>query len=287
MADGVTLRNALGEAVASLSQSATARLDARLLLQHVTGLSHADLIGWPDHRLRADEADHLRTLVTRRASGEPVSQILGEKEFWGLSFKVTKDVLTPRPDSETLIELALSLCADNPPRRVLDLGTGSGCLLGALLMEFDTATGVGVDASAPALAVAGANMDRLRVSSRATLSNQDFADDLSDTFDLIVCNPPYIPLEDRDSLSPDVRDYEPSIALFAGPDGLDAYRALAHILPQRLAPGGIVVIEAGAGQAEAISAIMSDGFGARGREITITLRNDLAGIERAVGLQSQ
>ncbi|NHK27751.1 peptide chain release factor N(5)-glutamine methyltransferase [Parvularcula flava] len=285
LAPGTTVADALKAGVVSLAgTSQTARLDSRLLLQHVTGLSHADLIGWPDHRLGAEEAAHYESLVARRAAGEPLAQITGEKEFWGLSFQVSGDVLSPRPDSETLIELARELCLARPPETILDLGTGSGCLLAALLTEFPQARGVAVDLSPAALAIASRNFEALGLGERVEVQEHDFAEPVSGKFDLIISNPPYIPDGDRDSLSVEVKDYEPAMALFAGEKGLDAYLILSHMLPKQLAENGIVIIEAGAGQASDIESLMKAGFAAQGREISVITRNDLAGHARAVAL---
>ena len=285
IAPGTTVADALKAGMGGLSDtSPTARLDSRLLLQHVTGLSHAELIGWPDHRLGAEEAAHFAALVARRAAGEPLAQITGEKEFWGLSFQVTPDVLSPRPDSETLIELARELCLARPPATILDLGTGSGCLLAALLTEFTQARGVAVVLSPAALAVASRNFEALGLGERIEVQEHDFAEPVSGRFDLIVSNPPYIPDGERDSLLVEVKDYEPAIALFAGEKGLDAYRILSHMLPKQLAENGIAIIEAGAGQASDIASLMKAGFAAQGREISVITRNDLAGHARAVAL---
>lgn len=285
LAPGMTIADALKAGAGALAgTSQTARLDCRLLLQHVTGLSHAELIGWPDHRLGAAETAHFDALVARRAAGEPLAQITGEKEFWGLTLEVTGDVLAPRPDSETLIDLALELCAARPPATILDLGTGSGCLLAALLTEFPKARGVALDLSAAALAVAARNFEALGLGARVEVLEHDFAQPVAGRFDLIVSNPPYIAEGDRDGLAVEVRDYEPAMALFAGEKGLDAYRILSHMLPKQLAETGIAIIEAGAGQAEDIESLMKAGFAAQGREISVVTRNDLAGHARAVAL---
>ncbi|GGD04364.1 peptide chain release factor N(5)-glutamine methyltransferase [Aquisalinus flavus] len=285
LAPGTTLADALEAGAGALTgTSPTARLDCRLLLQHVTGLSHTELIGWPDHTLGAEESAHFEALVSRRAAGEPLAQITGEKEFWGLTFEVTGDVLSPRPDSETLIEAARELCLARPPQTILDLGTGSGCLLAALLTEFTQARGVAVDLSAAALAVAARNFEALGLGARVEVQEHDFAQPVAGRFDLIVSNPPYIAQGERDSLAVEIRNYEPAMALFAGEKGLDAYRILSHMLPQQLAENGIAIIEAGAGQAGDIESLMKSGFAAQGREISVVTRNDLAGHARAVAI---
>lgn len=282
---GISVSAALQDGAARLaSASDTARLDARLLLQHVTGFSHAEIIGWPDHPLGEAEAAHYRALLGRRSSGEPMAQILGSKEFWGLEFRVTPDTLCPRPDSETLIEHALDLARDRDIATIADLGTGTGCLLAALLNELPQSRGTGIDVSAEALAVARGNLEALDLANRVSWREGDFAVATDLRADLVISNPPYIPLGERDSLPVDVRDHEPAIALFAGEDGLDAYRALSHLLPVILTPGGIAVIEAGAGQSDDIAGLMTAGFAVAGRKITITTRTDLGGHVRAVGL---
>jgi release factor glutamine methyltransferase len=231
------------------------QLDARLLLQHATGISREDLILEPQREVAPAIADHFRQLVTRRLAHEPVSRILGEREFYGRPFKVTPDVLDPRPDTETLVDLALPLMG--PGSRILDLGTGSGAIIITLLAERPDATGVATDLSAAALAVAAANAAALGVADRLDFVQGSWFGAVSGRFDLIVSNPPYIPSADIAGLEPDVRAYDPHLALSGGSDGLDPYRVIAAEATNHLAPGGYVVVEQGAGQADDVAAIFT------------------------------
>lgn len=250
------------------------RFDAEVLLAHLLGVDRGRLFLDPD---RAIDAEAYVRLVARRAAHEPVAYITGAREFWSLDLVVTPDVLIPRPDSETLVEAALS-CAPAPPGTILDLGTGSGALLLALLSEWPLARGLGVDVSAAALAVAQANADRLGLGNRAAFRLGNWGQGMTETFDLILSNPPYI--EQNAELSPDVRDHEPASALFAGADGLDAYRALVPQLPGLLNPGGLTVLEIGAGQTAAVTAL------AEAAGFTASLRRDLAGHDRCLVLRA-
>ena len=210
-----------------------------------------------------------------------MAQILGEREFWGRAFRVTPDVLDPRPETETLVEAALG---GPPAGRLLDLGTGSGCLLVTLLAEWPEATGVGVDVSPAALAVARENAERHGVEERATFHRGDWCAGLEGRFDLIVSNPPYIADDELAQLAPEVREHEPRLALAGGPDGLDAYRRLAPELPRLLSPGGRVLLEVGAGQAAAVVTILDEAglavggircdLGGHGRVVEASLRQN-------------
>jgi release factor glutamine methyltransferase len=225
------------------------------------------------------EAVTFEALVARRAAREPLALILGRREFWSLEFAVSSATLIPRPDSETLIEAALAAFADRaPPRRVLDLGTGTGCLLLAALSEFRGAIGVGVDRSAAAAALAARNAASLGMADRATFVCGDWASALDGRFDLVVCNPPYIPSSDLRDLMPEVARYEPHSALDGGADGLAAYRRLLPELHRLLTPNGFAALELGAGQGETVAGLARDaGFSA-------TMRKDLSGIVRVLGL---
>lgn len=227
-----------------------------------------------------------RALLARRVRREPMAHILGEREFWGLPFRVTPDVLVPRPDSETLIEAALALMGDRGrPWRILDLGLGSGCLLLTLLREFPAATGVGLEASPPALAVARDNAASLGVAGRAHLLAGDWrqpgwAETLGGPFDLLVSNPPYIEAVAIEGLMPEVGRYEPRLALDGGSDGLDAYRAIAAGAGLLVVPGGRVLVEAGMGQVPAITEIFrAAGFSAEAPW------EDLAGVQRVASFK--
>jgi release factor glutamine methyltransferase len=254
------------------------RAEARLLLEHATAQSREALIGHPERVLRAGEARAFRALLRRRTKCEPMAYIRGEKEFWSLPFKVTPDVLIPRPDSECLIEAALREVPDrDAPLRVLDLGTGSGCLLLALLSERPRATGIGVDASEKALAVARANAVQLGLGGRAHFVCADWQSAIRGTFDVILANPPYIVDEEIAGLAPDVAQFEPRAALSGGADGFAAYRLILRDLVTILAEDGIAILEIGVGQAQSVDRIaVAAGLAPAG------LAHDLAGHERGV-----
>ncbi|WP_439545341.1 peptide chain release factor N(5)-glutamine methyltransferase [Sandarakinorhabdus sp.] len=252
----------------------TARLDAEVLLAHAMGCTRGDLLL---NQQRSIDPQVYETMVKRRAAGEPVAHIVGSREFWSLDLIVTPDVLIPRPDSETLIEVALRLC-DRPPTRILDLGTGSAALLLAALSEWTNATGLGIDASAAALAVAQANADRTGMAARAAFRLGDWGQGLEERFDLILCNPPYIGTSE--ALSDEVRDHEPAAALFAGADGLDDYRRILPQLAGLMTNDGLAVLEIGHRQGPALLAL------AAGHGLAATLHCDLAGRDRCVALRS-
>jgi release factor glutamine methyltransferase len=258
-----------------------ARFEARLLLSRAAALSIEELIAHGDKTPPALVVTTLRGLTARRVQREPMAYILGEREFWGLTFEVSPAVLVPRPDSETLIEAALALMPDRQrPWRIADLGVGSGCLLLTLLHEYPAAHGTGMDASPDALAVARSNAEALGVSERLTLVRDDWrqagwAPRLGPPFDLVVSNPPYIEAGDLDRLMPEVARYEPRLALDGGPDGLAAYRAIAAAAPNLITTGGLVLVEMGEGQVTDISRIFTE----RGLRVDAP-RRDLAGIDR-------
>lgn len=251
----------------------TPRLDAEVLLAHHLACSRGDLLLNQEGMIHPQAYD---ILVERRASGEPVAHITGRREFWSLDLLVTPDVLIPRPDSETLIEVALKLCAA-PPRRILDLGTGSGALLLAALSEWPGATGLGVDASPEALAVAAANAQRTGLTQRADFCRGNWGEGVTERFDLILSNPPYI--AEDEPLSPDVKAHEPASALFAGADGLDDYRRILPQLPALLADAGLAVLEIGHQQGAALLAM------AAAHGLAATLHPDLAGRDRCVAIR--
>lgn len=221
----------------------------------------------------------LEPSLARREAREPLALILGRREFWSLEFAVSPATLIPRPESETLIEAALVAFAGQAPRRVLDLGTGTGCLLLAALTEFPTAYGIGIDRSPTAAALAARNARSLGLADRAGFVAGDWAAALTARFDLVLCNPPYISSGDLESLMPEVARYEPSTALDGGPDGFAAYRRLLPELPDLLAPGGVAILELGIGQAETVAGI------ARQEGLETSTRADLAGIDRAAILR--
>lgn len=285
MVAGATYDALLRDAAVALTSAGidNVRFEARLLLARAAGLSVEQLIARGGDPAPAATATALRELTARRVRREPMAYILGEREFWGLPFKVSPAVLVPRPDSETLIETALALLPDRTrPLRLLDLGAGSGCLLLTLLREYPEATGVGVDASEAALAVARENAEALGVASRAQLvagdwRRPDWTERLVGPFDLVVSNPPYIESRVIDGLMPEVARHEPRLALDGGADGLDAYRLIAAAAPRLIVPGGWLLVEGGEGQATDISGI----FSAAGLSPSPP-RKDLAGVERVV-----
>jgi len=265
----------------------SAELDARLLIGAVLNLDLTGMITAASRTLTPDEAARLETSAYRRLAGEPVARILGTKEFWGLPLKLSPATLVPRPDTETVVELALEMLraggAHDRPLRIADLGTGTGAILLALLSELPDATGIGTDVSAEALRTAQANAERLGFSERTAFIRCDYASALSGPFDLIVSNPPYIRTADIAGLAAEVRDHDPRLALDGGADGLDAYRALIAQAAGLLAPGAALVVEAGQGQAGQIEALMT----AAGLSLQGPPKADLAGIGRAVGARKR
>jgi release factor glutamine methyltransferase len=258
----------------------SAELDARVLTGQALGLDHTGLMIESGRELGRHELEALGAVAARRLAREPVARIVGSKEFWGLPFRIGQATLVPRPETETVVEAALAAIDAGGPRsralRIADLGTGSGALLLALLTELPNATGAGTDLSFEALTTAQANADRLQLRSRAEFVACDFAAALSGPFDLIVSNPPYIPSGDIGGLAPEVRS-DPWRALDGGPDGLDAYRVIAHQAAGLLTRQGHLVVELGIGQEQAVAAL----FRAAQLKPSSTL-SDLAGIPRAL-----
>jgi release factor glutamine methyltransferase len=250
-----TLRRLLKQASEHLAMRGieTAVLDARLLLQAASGLRHEEIVAEPDLILSTDVTVHFWSLIERRCRFEPVSRILGDREFYGRNFRVTPDVLDPRADTETLIGAALALAKDKGLLRILDLGTGSGAIAVTLLAELPKALAVATDLSVAALQVAKGNAEVLGVANRASFVRANWFDGVDGQFDLIVSNPPYIPLGDIAGLAVDVREFDPPKALDGGPDGLEAYRRIARGASAHLAPKGHVILEIGAGQENAVN----------------------------------
>lgn len=256
--------------------------DARILAAHALHLDRAALIAQSDRNLDAQEADAISTRAARRLAHEPVARILGRKEFWSLPLRVESSVLVPRPDTETVVELALDWIVSHGLRmeklRVLDIGTGSGALLLALLSEVTESIGTGTDISADAIEVARDNAARLGFAARSSFVVCDFAKTLEGPFDLIVSNPPYIRTRDIAALAPDVRDYDPVLALDGGADGLVAYRTIAADARRLLAPAARLMVELGREQEQNVIAI----FTTAGLTISGPARKDLGGISRAL-----
>ncbi|MBE0504093.1 MAG: peptide chain release factor N(5)-glutamine methyltransferase [Desulfuromonadales bacterium] len=253
------------------------RLDAELLLAEILQLNRIGLYLNFDRLVNSDELTAFRALIERRARREPIAYILGRCEFWSLTFKVTPDVLIPRGDTETLVEAALKVLP--PDGTLLDIGVGSGAIALAIAHERFDALVEGIDLSPAALAIATENAQRLGLADKVALRSGDlFALEDSRQYDVIVSNPPYIAVGEQPTLMPEVRDFEPALALFAGTDGLDCYRALIPAARGALRDSGTLLVEVGAGQAAAVAEL----FVASGYAEIFTSR-DLAGIERVVG----
>jgi release factor glutamine methyltransferase len=259
----------------------TAELDARWLVAAAAGHAAQDVVLHEHKDVEPGAAAHARDLARRRLGGEPVDRILGQREFWGLTFRLSPATLSPRPDTETIVEAALDhLPEDGRPLRILDLGTGSGAILLALLSERRSAHGVGVDRSAEAARTARGNARLQGLSHRAMFVVGDWAAALCGPFDVVTANPPYLATPEIERLDPLVRDHDPILALAAGEDGLDAYRAILPQLPALLAPHSAAVLEIGLGQEGPVTAL------ARGAGLAPAgpARRDLGGISRALVL---
>jgi release factor glutamine methyltransferase len=259
----------------------TPKRDARVLLLEAAAIDHAALLRDPDARLGEDAAARLQGFLERRLKREPVSRILGRREFWDLSLRITPDVLDPRADTETLVRTAIEALAERRGEtlRILDLGTGSGALLCACLSEFPRAFGIGTDLSEAACRVATGNLAANGLAGRGAIVCGDWGEALAGGFDLVVANPPYIASAAIAALAPEVRDYDPLGALDGGPDGLAAYRALAADLGRLLAPEGVAIVEIGHDQAESAAKC----FRATGWSVAV--RQDLENQPRALILR--
>ncbi len=253
-------------------------IDARLLLEAATGASRMDILTDPHRAVSPEQAEVLHGYVERRLKREPVSRILGRKGFWKIMLNVTPDVLSPRPDTETILDIATVAFAPHEAFTVIDLGTGSGAILLAILSERAGATGVGTDVSSEALAVAKENAANLDLDGRAAFLRTEWAAGFGDhSFDLVVSNPPYIPSADIPGLDPEVRDHDPHLALDGGPDGLVAYRELAPEIMRILKPGGTFAVEIGWDQGHAVKALFEQaGF------TDVIVVKDLADRQRVV-----
>ena len=257
-------------------------LDARILVGAVLGLDLTGIIAAANRCLTSEEATRLEDFARRRLAGEPVARILRSREFWGLPLKLSAATLVPRPDTETVVELALEMLHAAPrpdrSRRIADVGTGSGAILLALLSELPDAYGVGTDISEAALRTARTNAIYLKLDHRAGFVACDYAAALSGPFDLIVSNPPYIRSAEIAGLATEVRDHDPRAALDGGADGLEAYRALIPQAARLLGPEGALVVEVGQGQSGDIEDLMT----ATGLMLPVPAKADLAGVRRAV-----
>ncbi len=254
------------------------RREARLLIAAAIGSGPETVLGYPERPLSGSEKRMAEALVARRCAREPLSRILGRREFWGLPFQLSPATLDPRPESETLVEAVLDSLDDKTrPLRLLDLGTGSGCLLLALLSALPAAEGLGVDRAPEALRTAAANARALGLAERARFAASDWGAALAGGWDLVVCNPPYVVEGEIAGLAPEVAAHDPRLALSGGPDGLDAYRSLIPGLLHLLVEGGFAVLEIGVGQAEAVVGLLGEA-GLRCR----APRRDLAGHDRCI-----
>jgi release factor glutamine methyltransferase len=270
------VREAIADAARRLGDiSETPRLDAELIMAAAMDISRDELLL---HQGEAEAPAAFASLLARRMAHEPVAYIIGRRAFWTIELAVGPGVLVPRPDSETLIEAAVDHFGARAPATILDLGTGPGTLLLAALAQWPKAHGLGIDSEEKALEYARCNARALGLEERAGLRLGNWADGLAGRFDLILCNPPYIAVGTE--LAPDVADFEPETSLYAGPDGLDAYRMLAAQLPPLIAPGGIACIELGAGQEQAVRALFS------GARVAVSSRLDLGGIGRCLILRA-
>ena len=256
----------------------TPDLDARILMAEALGLDPTEIVTDGRALVGAADAARIAALMDRRLAGEPVARILGHREFWSLSFQLSSETLVPRPDTETLVEAALDVLGATPAPRILDLGTGSGAILAALLCERPDAFGVAVDLSPQAARTARDNLARLGLSDRSAVLVGNWATALADRFDLVVSNPPYIPSRDIAALAVEVRAHDPHGALDGGADGLDAYRAILAALPGLLKPSGRAVLELGIGQ-EGDVAALAQGYGL---DVCGPARRDLGGVARAL-----
>ena len=262
----------------------TPELDARLIICHMAGLTHEAFAMHPERPLGEEALRDIMRAANRRCAREPVSRIIGKREFWGLDFMLGASSLDPRPDTETLVQAALDAAADHTgdePLTILDIGTGSGCILIALLHELSAAQGVGTDRNRETLKIARANARRHQIGGRASFVCTSWLDGLSGSFDIVVSNPPYIRSGEISSLEPEVAGYDPHDALDGGSDGLDAYRWIVPRLARVLKPGGWALFEVGYGQARDICALFqAEGNGSTYDELH--QRSDLAGQIRCI-----
>ena len=270
----------LGEVVAEATAALGDRREARLVVAAALGLDPATLLGWPERAVEDAGLARARAFLRRRAAGEPLSRLRGTREFWSLPFLLSPETLDPRPETETLVAAALETVTDRAAKlRLLDLGTGTGCLLLALLSELPNAWGLGLDRAFGAAATARANAAALGLTHRSAFLAADWAAPVEGSFDLIVSNPPYIPSGEIERLAPEVRQHDPRPALDGGRDGLDAYHALAPEFARLLR--GCALLEIGMGQAQAVAEIMA------GQGLAIRcVRPDLAGIERCLVVEA-
>jgi release factor glutamine methyltransferase len=280
VASCVTIGGLLTQATSRLAAAGIVepRRDARLILALGLGVDPAVVMGWPERLVDPSAAAAIEALIGRREQGEPISRLRGKREFWSLDFALSPETLDPRPDSETLIVAALDAIGDRTaPLRIVDYGTGTGCLLLALLSELPHAQGIGIDIQPGAVATARANAVALGLEKRAEFRLGSWDLPLEARADVIISNPPYIPSEEIARLAPDVASFDPLLALDGGPDGMDCYRALGAAIRDVLRPGGRAYIEIGAGQEPQVARLFME----LGLHIA-AVRADLAEIERCI-----
>jgi release factor glutamine methyltransferase len=262
----------------SLSKIENPQLEARILLAFASGVKQTRIIGYPEDKLDNSIISNLEKIMARRKTGEPIAYITGVKEFWSLDFNVTKETLIPRPDSETIVQSVLDTITNHMDHiSILDLGTGSGCLLLALLSELPKAIGVGIDISSRSCKIAKKNAKELGLNNRAKFYQGNWMEGIHDQFDIIVTNPPYVAEPDMEFLDREIRLFEPHLALSGGPDGVAAYRLIAKESITRLKTAGILVVEIGINQAQSIRDI----FVQNGLKIIKTQR-DFSNIDRCI-----
>jgi release factor glutamine methyltransferase len=268
----------------------TPALDARRLAVGCLGIDAIDLLREPERPITSNDRSRLSEAVRRRLAREPVSRILGERAFYGLDLEIDPSTLDPRPDTETLVDGVVALVEQGrvpggAAPRILDIGTGSGAILVALLNRLPEAAGLGIDISDRALAVAARNAARHGVSDRARFQRSTWLDGVEGEFDIVVSNPPYIPSREISDLDPDVAAFDPIAALDGGADGLDAYRALAAECPRVIVPAGWISVEVGAGQSDDVARLLSATIGRPGGSSQVWA--DLSGIARCVAIQAR
>ena len=279
-----TLGTLMAEGVAALNEAGieNARMDVRILLARAAGVDGGRISAWPEDEVAADKEALFRDMIARRIGHEPVGRILGERDFWRHTFKLAPETLEPRPDSETLVEWAIDFLEDNDAPRIVDFGTGTGCLLLSTIGDLPGSSGIGLDISEGAVACARENARALDLDGQAEFRVSDWDSALDDReradgFDLVMSNPPYITRDEMETLSPEVQKFDPRIALTDEGDGLAAYRVLSQVAFDLAKPGGFVIFEIGRGQEKDVGQLLVEaGF------VGVEYREDLGGIVRCV-----
>ncbi|PKR52754.1 peptide chain release factor N(5)-glutamine methyltransferase [Thalassospira povalilytica] len=279
-----TLGTLMAEGVAALNEAGieNARMDVRILLARAAGVDGGRISAWPEDEVAADKETLFRDMIARRSGHEPVGRILGERDFWRHTFKLAPETLEPRPDSETLVEWAIDFLEDNDAPRIVDFGTGTGCLLLSTIGDLPGSSGIGLDISEGAVACARENARALDLDGQVEFRVSDWDSALGDReradgFDLVMSNPPYITRDEMETLSPEVQKFDPRIALTDEGDGLAAYRVLSQVAFDLAKPGGFVIFEIGRGQEKDVGQLLVEaGF------VGVEYREDLGGIVRCV-----